>query len=169
MGTDTETTNVGVLLKGDKNMEGPDGKAGEKAESNIEQTKEGTNKSKMNNKTETEEATSMGADTEAIGSGAQSDLLNYVVGFHTKGAVASKSMEKEAKMSEMMRVVIRKKRIVKKRTVKKRIMMQPRPTTYCVVPEIYANNKRAILLLGKVTSVQFARGVCTVSCVLMER
>ena len=72
-------------------------------------------------------------------------------------------------MSEMMRVVIKKKKIMKKRTAKKRIMMQPRPTTYCVVPEIYANNKRAILLLGKVTSVQFARGVCTVSCVLMER
>ena len=30
MGTDTETTNVGVLLKGDKNVEGPDGKTGEK-------------------------------------------------------------------------------------------------------------------------------------------
>ena len=30
MGTDTGTTNVGVLLKGDKNTEGPDGKAGEK-------------------------------------------------------------------------------------------------------------------------------------------
>ena len=95
METDTETTNVGVLLKGDKNMEGPDGKAGEKAESNIEQTKEGTNKSKMNNKTETEEATSMGTDTEAIGSGSQSGLLNHVVGFYTKGVVASKSMEEE--------------------------------------------------------------------------
>ena len=49
----------------------------------------------MNNKTKTEEATSMGADTEAIGSGAQSGLLDYVVGFHTKVALASKSMEEE--------------------------------------------------------------------------
>ena len=95
MGIDTETTNVGVSLKGDKNNEGPDGKAGGKVESNIEQTKKGTNKSKMNNKTKTEEATSMGADTEAIGSGAQSGLLDYVVGFHTKVALASKSMEEE--------------------------------------------------------------------------
>ena len=30
MGTDTETIKVGVLLKGDKNMEESDGKAGEK-------------------------------------------------------------------------------------------------------------------------------------------
>ena len=38
----------------------------------------------------------MGADTEAIDSGAQSGLLNHVVGFHTKRAVASKSREEEA-------------------------------------------------------------------------
>ena len=37
------------------------------------------------------------------------------------------------------------------------------------LPEIYANNKRVVLLLGKVTSVQFARGVCTVFLVLIER
>ena len=61
----------GVLLKEDKNMEGPDGKDRKKTESNIEQTKEGTNESKMNNKIETEEATSMKADTEAIGSGTE--------------------------------------------------------------------------------------------------
>ena len=91
MGTNIETTNVGVLLKGDKNIEGPDGKVGKKIESNIEQTKKGTNKSKMNNKTETEEVTSMGADTEVIGSGAQSGLLNHVVGFQTKGAVHQKA------------------------------------------------------------------------------
>ena len=63
-----------------------------------------------------------------------------------------------------MRVVIMKKRIVKKR-----IMMKPRPATHCAVPKIYANNKRGVLLLGKVTSVQFVRGVCTVFLVLMER
>ena len=49
----------------------------------------------MYNNTETEEATSMEANTEAIGIEAQSGLLNHVVGFHAKGAVASKSMEEE--------------------------------------------------------------------------
>ena len=68
-----------------------------------------------------------------------------------------------------MRVVIMKKRIVKKRIVKKRIMMKPRLRTHCAVPEIYVNNKRVVLLLGKVTNVQFARGVFTVFLVLMER
>ena len=34
MGTDTVTANEGVILK--KNMDGPEGKAGEKAESNKE-------------------------------------------------------------------------------------------------------------------------------------
>ena len=37
----------------------------------------------------------MRADTEAIDSGAQLGLLNHVVGFHTKGLVASKGMEEE--------------------------------------------------------------------------
>ena len=37
----------------------------------------------------------MEADTEAIGIEAQSGLLNHVVGFHTKGVVASKCMEEE--------------------------------------------------------------------------
>ena len=76
-------------------MEGPDGKAGEKVESNIEQTKEGMNKSKMNNITKTEATISMGADMEAIGSGVQLGLINHMVGLHTKGAVASKSMKEE--------------------------------------------------------------------------
>ena len=49
---------------------------------------EGMNKSKMNNNTKTEEATSMEADTEAIRIEAQLGLLNHVVGFHAKGAVA---------------------------------------------------------------------------------
>ena len=50
----------------------------------------------MNNKTETEEATIIVADTEVICSRAQLGLLNHVVRFYTKGAVASKSRKEEA-------------------------------------------------------------------------
>ena len=72
MGTDTVTTNDGVLLK--NKTDGPEEKAGEKAESNkapvVEETTEpkkieNDSESKLN--TKTEEATSMGADTEVTG------------------------------------------------------------------------------------------------------
>ena len=94
MGADTEVINVEVLSSGHNNVEGPDENVGEKSKSNTEQTEEGKLE-KENNNTKTEEATSMEADKEAIGIEAQSGLLNHVVGFHAKGAVASKSMEEE--------------------------------------------------------------------------
>ena len=78
MGTDTVTTNKGVLLK--NNMDGPEEKAEKKTESNKEPVEEKTeqiiNKNDMKNdiennselklNTETEETTSMGADTEVM-------------------------------------------------------------------------------------------------------
>ena len=86
MRTDTETSNGGVLLEGDNKMEGLDETGGEKSKSksksNNNWTEEGevdqikTNTNGNENETEqelnieTEEATSMGADTEVIcGSG----------------------------------------------------------------------------------------------------
>ena len=52
--------------------------------------------------------------------------------------------------------------------VKKRIVIKPLPAPHCAGPEIYLNSKRVVLLLVKVTSVQFTRGVCTVFLVLMK-
>ena len=93
MGADTEVINVEVPSSGHNNVEGSDENVGGKSKSNKEQREEGKNESKMNNNTETEEATSMEADTEAIGIEAQLGLLNHAVEFHAKGAVTSKSME----------------------------------------------------------------------------
>ena len=62
----------------------------EKSEKSMNKSEQVT---QMNNNTETEEATSMEADTEAIGIEAQLGLLNHAVEFHAKGAVTSKSME----------------------------------------------------------------------------
>ena len=92
MGTDTVTTNGGVSLK--NNMDGPEKKAGEKAESNKAPVEEKTepkinendNETKLN--TETEEATSMGADTEVIGG---SGLRQHVERFHERGATAART------------------------------------------------------------------------------
>ena len=95
IGADTDVTNIEVLFSGHNNVEGSDKKVGEKSKSNKEQMERGTNKSKMNNNNKTEEATSMEADTEAIGIETQLGLLYHVVGFHTKGAVASKSIREE--------------------------------------------------------------------------
>ena len=98
MEIDTVTTNGGVLLK--NNMDGPDKKAGGKAESNrapVEETMEpkiNKNKNKYKNdieselNTKTEEATSMGADTEVIGG---SGLQKHVERFHEKGATVART------------------------------------------------------------------------------
>ena len=110
MGADTEVTNLEVPSSEHNNVDGSDEKVGGKSKSNKEQTVEGTNKLKMNNTTETEEATSMEADMEAIGIEAQLGLLNHVVGFHAKGAVASKSMEEETNK------VVNSKRMLKNTT-----------------------------------------------------
>ena len=89
MEANTVLPNIGVSSSGRNNTERFDEIV---AESKKKKSEESTNKSeqvtKMNNNTETEKATSMEADTEAIDIEAQSGLLNHEVGFYVKGAVA---------------------------------------------------------------------------------
>ena len=94
MGTDTETTNVGVLLKEDNKMERLDETGGVKLKSKsnnnwteegkVDQVKKNTNENKNKTEqelnTETEEATIMGADTKLIG----------VSGLKTRGKLSCK-------------------------------------------------------------------------------
>ena len=98
MEANTVPPSVGVSSSGRNVMEGFDESV---EEPKKEKSEESTNKSeqitKINkNNTETEEATSMKADMEAIDIEAQSGLLNHVVGSHAKEGVASKRMEEEA-------------------------------------------------------------------------
>ena len=81
MGADTEVTNVEVLSSGQNNVDGSDEKVATKSKSNKEQAEESKQVTKTTNNinTETEEATNMGADTEAIGIETQSGLLNHVL------------------------------------------------------------------------------------------
>ena len=67
-----------------------------KGEKSVEVTK--MTKNYIN--TETEEATNMGADTEAIGIEAQSGLLKHVAWFHVNGAAVSKHKEEEKNIVE---------------------------------------------------------------------
>ena len=80
----------------------------EKSEESTNKSEQVTKINKNNINTKTEEATNMGADTEAIGNEARLGLLNHVVGFHANGAVASKHTEEEANKVKELESMSRK-------------------------------------------------------------
>ena len=97
IGADKEVTNVEVPSSEQNNVEGSDEKVAEKSKSikELAEASKQVTKTINNIHTVTEEATNMGADTEAIGIEAQSGLLNHVVGFYANGVAASNRTEEE--------------------------------------------------------------------------
>ena len=123
MGTVTEPTNVGILLEGDKKVEGLDKTGGEKSrsKSNNNRTEEGevdqvkTHTNENENETEqelstgTEEATIMGADKEVIGG---SGLQKHAERFHAEGTAAARTEDIDNRMTEATEA-INSKRLIK--------------------------------------------------------